>query len=142
MVELMIALILGLVVVLAIGSLVLQNQRSWRWNKDKTVLQQNVTESLEWMARQVRAARSVQVVSSEEFRTYDENDALVHRYEWTGDRLQQDGSDLVDRKCTDFQVFPDEDTTSVTIVLELEDDAFNLVGGSTRAAIRNQTYEF
>ena len=59
LIELMIAVVLGLVVVLALGRLILTNQRSWEQGRDKTVLQQNVTESLEWMARSIRAAHTL-----------------------------------------------------------------------------------
>lgn len=146
MMELVIALVIGLVVVLAIGSLVLQNQRSWAWNKDKTVLQQNVTECLEWMARSTRAARSLEVVSDQKFKTYDENGTLVHTYQRANVaakyKIREDDHDLVDRVCTRFQVSPDNDTTSITIEIELRDEAGNLVAGSTRAAARNRSYEF
>ena len=128
------------------GSLILQNQRSWQWGRDKTVLQQNTTEALEWMARSVRASRRLAVVSDTKFRTYNENGVLVHSYERTlvaGEgRLQEDAMDLVDRRCTQFQVTTDEDTTSVTLVLELEDDAGNRVAVMTRATVRNLDYQF
>jgi Tfp pilus assembly protein PilV len=145
-IELLIASIVALVVVFAMGNLILQNQRSWEWGRDKTVLQQNTTEALERMARSVRAARKLAVVSDTKFSTYDENGVLVHSYERVlvgGEgRLQEDAADLVDRQCTQFQVTTDEDTTSVNLVLELEDEAGNRVAASTRATVRNLTYEF
>lgn len=145
-IELLIASIVALVVVFAMGYLILQNQRSWRWGRDKTVLQQNTTEALEKMARSVRAARRLAVVSGSKFSTYNENGALVHSYERAvvgGEgRLLEDAADLVDRRCTSFEVTTDEDTTSVTLVLELEDDAGNRVAVTTRATVRNLSYEF
>ncbi len=146
LVELSLALFLGLLVVLALGRLILQNQRSWEWGRDKAVLQQNTTEALEWMARSVRAARSLAVVDTSEFRTYDEIGALVHTYRRhiTGGvpRLQEDGSDLVDRVCTRFRVDTHADTTSLSIILELQDDAGDRVAARTRATVRNKSFEF
>ena len=144
--ELMVAMIIALVVVMAMGSIIVQNIKSWQQGRDKAVLQQNVTEGLEWMARSVRAARTLVVISATEFETYDETGALVHTYERVNAggsfRLREDGTDLVERECTQFSVTPDSDTTSVTLVLELEDDAGNLVAARTRAAVRNQSFEF
>ena len=145
LVELMIALFIALFVVFVLGRVILTNQRAFAWNQDKMVLQQNVTETLEWLARSVRASRTLQVVSSTQFRTYDEQGNLTHNYQLiTGppDRLQVDGNDLVSRNCTLFTVTPDDDTTSVTIQLELEDDSSNRVAATTRAAVRNRTFEF
>jgi hypothetical protein len=145
-VELMLAIFLALIVVYALGRIILANQRSWEWARDKIVLQQNVTEALEWMARNVRAARSVDVVSPNELHTFDEDGNITHsflREAVAGSfRLRQDGSDLVDRVCTQFLVTPDDDSTSVTLVVELQDKAGNKVKGMTRAALRNLSYEF
>jgi hypothetical protein len=146
MIELLVAVFLALTVVLALGRIILANQRSWEWGRDKTVLQQNVTESLEWMARSVRSARSLEIVSDSELRTYDAGGGLTHTFRRAiasgAYRLQQDGSDLVDRVCTDFVVTPDEDSTSVTLVVELQDKAGNKVRAMTRATLRNTSYEF
>jgi len=144
--EFLIAGFLAFIVVLALGRVILVNQQSWERGRDKTELQQNATEVLEWMARSVRAARTLNVVSSSEFRTYDETGALVHTYRRVAvsgvNRLQQDGTDLVDRLCTQFVVVPNADTTTVRLTLELEDNSGNRVGAETRASIRNQAFEF
>jgi len=145
LVEMMIACFLSLVVVLAMGKIMQQNVKSWQQGRDKAVLQQNVTEALEWMTRWVRAARTITVVSSSEFRCYDETGTLTHTFRRIaagGGRLQQDGADLVDRKCPSFTVAPDADTTRLTIVLELEDGAANRVAATTTAAIRNRYFEY
>ena len=57
MVELMIASFLAVIVVLALGNVILVSQKSWEWGRDKTVLQQNVAEVTEWMARSVRQSQ-------------------------------------------------------------------------------------
>ena len=143
--ELMIASFMSVFVLLALGRLILMNQRSWEWGRDKAVLQQNTTEALEWMARQVRAAHSIAVVDSTEFRTYDSSGTLLNTYRRVvsgGGRLQQNGSDLVDRRCTGFIVTTDDDTSSVILQLALEDDSGSQVAATTRAAIRNRSHAF
>jgi type II secretory pathway component PulJ len=145
-IELMIACFLSLVVVLAMGRIIQQNVISWQQGRDKAVLQQNVTEALEWMSRWVRSSRSITVVSASELRCYDETGALTHTFRRTvvgGEgRLQQDGADLVDRVCPSFTVTPDTDTTRLTLALQLQDPAGNLVAATTRAAVRNRFFEY
>ncbi|MCK4412103.1 MAG: hypothetical protein KAY32_01030 [Candidatus Eisenbacteria sp.] len=145
-VELTVALFLGLLVVLALGRIILASQSSWEQGRDKVVLQQNVTEALEGMARSIRAARQVVVVSSDQFETYDETGALVHTYAAIGSgasrRLQQDGVDFVDRQCVQFGVTPNADTTSLSILLELANPDGVRIGAETRAVPRNISYAF
>ena len=110
------------------------------------MLQQNSTESLEWMSRSIRAAHSIAVIDTSEFRTYDDAGTLLHTYELVNvggiNRLHQDGSNLVDRRVTRFLVVPDDDTTSVTLTLEIEDRAGSRVEAITRTAVRNRSFEF
>ena len=145
-IEMLVAIFLSLILIFAIGRILTSSQRAWSWGRDKAVLQANSTEALEWMARSVRAARRLQVISGAEFRTYDENGALVHTYKRSivggVGRLQQDGSNLVSRACTAFSVVPDPDTTSLSLTLELQDDSGNKIREVTRAAIRNRSFEF
>ena len=146
LVEFVIAGFIGLLVLLALGRIVLMNTRAWGWGRDKAELQANATEALEWMARSVREARRVVVVSATQFRTYDSQGSLVHTYarETSGGepRLREDNRDLCTRKCTQFTVTPDNDTTSVTLQFELEDHSGDRVAVLTRAARRNIVYEF
>lgn len=150
LIEMMIGLSLALIVVFALGRIVLANQRAWEWGRDKTVLQANVTEALEWMSRSVHAARTLDVAAhsgvNDELRTYDETGALVHTYRRVVvsgvGRLQQDGADLVDRPCTRFIVTPNVDTTSVTLDLELKSKTNALVAATTRATVRNRFFTF
>jgi len=141
----LIATFLAFIVVLALGKLILANQQSWEWGRDKVVLQQNTTEALEWMSRSVRAARSLSTSSATSFATHDSSGAVIHTYQLVGGddaRLQEDGVDLVDRRCLQFDVVPDSDTTSLSLTLELEDNAGSRVLGSTRARLRNRSFEF
>lgn len=146
LVEAVIASSLGLIVVLAMGLIMLAGQRSWDWGRDRAVLQQNAADGLDWMARSVRRARSVRVISPAEFRTFDEAGLLVHTYRrvvGTGPpRLQQDGADLIPRRCNRFVVTPDGDTTSLTLEIEIEDELGNTVAATTRSAVRNRDLTF
>jgi hypothetical protein len=146
MIEMTVGVFLSLIVVLALGKIIQASSRTFGWGQDKTVLQQNTTEALKWMARSVRSARSLSVASLSEFSTKDTTGAVVHNYKLQTvsgvPRLRQDGANLVDRRCTQFRVRPNADTTSLTIKLELQDNSGNLVGDSTRVTIRNRTFEF
>lgn len=145
MVELMIGGFLALIVLLAMGRLVLANQRSWEWGRDKLLLQQNITEALEAMARAVRAADSLAVTNASDFSTFDDG-ALVHRFARATidgvDRLQQDDVDLVDRRCVSFLVTPNVDTTNVVLQLELEDEHGSRMVLMTVATPRNRSFVF
>ncbi|MFO7653333.1 MAG: prepilin-type N-terminal cleavage/methylation domain-containing protein [Candidatus Krumholzibacteriia bacterium] len=147
-IELMIASFLALVVVLAMGQLILTNQSSWERGRDKVQLQANATEALEWMARQIRPAFRLEVPDDDQFLAYDMTGATIahFRLETVGgeNRLRDvlNGADLVARNCTRFHVRPDDDTTSVTLTLELENRDEIRVGSVTRAAIRNRPLEF
>ena len=146
LIELVIASFIAFVVVLAMGRIIQMNLRAWEWGRDKSVLQANATEALEWMSRQVRSAHHVTVVSASEFRTYDNGGTLLHTYRrqvvsGVG-RLQQDGVNLVDRKCVVFVASPDTATVSVALRLELEDQANNRVEAMTRATVRNRSFTF
>ncbi len=144
--ELMIALVLGLVVVLAMGRIILVNQSSWNMGRDKAVLQQNVSESMEWMLRSIREAGSIDLVSNQEFRTYDRQANLLHVYRLdTGaapPMLLRDGTALIDRRCTQFNVAANSDTTCLTIDLEFADATDTRVAASVRGTLRNATLEF
>jgi hypothetical protein len=145
-VEMMLGVFISLIVVYALGKIITQSQKSWSWGQDKTRLQQNTTETLEWMARSVRAARSLKIISNTEFSTRDTTGTVVHNYKWMapGDSsLRQDGVVMVDRICRQFRVKWNADTTSVTLKLRLVDTKkYNQVADSTRATVRNRIFEF
>lgn len=146
LIEAVIATSLGLIVVLAMGSLMLVGQKSWEWGRDRAVLQQNAADAMEWMARAIRSARSLEVVNPAEFRTYDAGGGLVHTFRRVVvegiPRLQQDGADLIPRRCSLFVITPDDDTTSISIEMVIEDELGNVVAASTRSAVRNRDLSF
>ena len=143
--ELMVAGMLSMFVLLALGKLILVNQQSWEWGRDKSVLQQNASLTLERISSRVRGARTIAVTDSTEFRCYDASGSLTdvfRRVINSGGRLQHNGLDMVDRTCKAFIVTTDNDTTSVTIQLEIEDNSSERITAMTRAAIRNQSFVF
>ncbi|MBP7669193.1 MAG: hypothetical protein KA123_01255 [Candidatus Eisenbacteria bacterium] len=145
-IEFTVASMISVIVVLALGRIVLANKRGFDWNVDKTVLQQNASESLERMARAVRASQRLVVTSPSAFSTYDETGALTCTFmrtvaSGTG-TLRENGAALTPRACTAFTVTPDEDTTSVSIELQLADNSGNAVALATRAAVRNRHFQF
>lgn len=147
LVELMIASFISLIVVLGLGQLILVSQSAWKWGAGKTELQGNVAEATEWMARSVRLASAVTLVSDSDFITRNEDGNPLHRYQVGSDgaggrRILEDGKALVDQDCTDFSVTANEDTTSVTLSLELRDAMGNKVAAMTTATLRNRSLEF
>lgn len=146
MVEMVIGLLLALIVLLALGDVMRLNQRAYGWGRDKIVLQQNASDTLDRLGRLVRMARSLRVVSPVEFQTFDESQTLAHTVRrvpvGVGGRIQQDGIDMVPPSCTRFDVTPNRDTTMLTIALELEDLSGNRVLFQTRTAVRNRDFEF
>ncbi|HPF71537.1 MAG TPA: prepilin-type N-terminal cleavage/methylation domain-containing protein [Candidatus Krumholzibacteria bacterium] len=146
-VEMVIALMIALIVVLAMGRLLVVNQNAWNDGRDKAQLQQNLSEVLDRMVRSVRGARTVAVVDAGEFRTYDAAGGLVHTYALVrvGDLpgvLQEDGVALTTRRCAAFTCAANGDNTSLTLAVTLLDDADNEVSRTTRVTIRNRTIEF
>lgn len=144
--EMMIAMTIGLFVVIALGRIIVASQESWEWGRDKVVLQQNVQESLAWVTQAVRAASSLSVPDSNQVRTYDSTGALLHTYRRLSVsgvyRLQQDGQNLTPRTCTRFRVLPNADTTSVTLTLELQDNENERVCDMTRITVRGRTFAY
>jgi hypothetical protein len=100
------------------------------------------------MSRSVRSARSLVVVSANEFSTRDAAGAVVHTYKRalvSGIyRLLQDGAVMVDRPCQQFSVTPNADTTSVSLTLRLQISATDTTGVAalTRATVRNRAFVY
>lgn len=145
-VELVVALGISLIVVLALGRVMLVNQSSFRQGRDKVLLQQNASEALERMAHSIRAARELQLVSATEFRTYDASGALVHTYRRqltaAGQRLLEDGQELSSQHCAALSCAANGDTTSLTISLLLENGDGEQVARQSRITLRNRTIAF
>jgi type II secretory pathway component PulJ len=147
MMELMIALLIAFIVVLAIGKLMVVNQTSFGQGREKAQLQQNATEVLDRIARSVRGARTLDLVGPDEFRTYDAAGSLAHTYRRIQEGglpgiLQQDGRPLTSQECTIFACSMNDDETMLTLDLELRDAVGNIVNRTTRITVRNRTLEF
>lgn len=146
MIEMVVSLFVSLIVVFAIGKLMLVNGTSLRQGRDRILLQQNVSEVLDRVCHSTRAARTLQVVSATQFRTYDADGTLKHTYrKWataSGDRLQEDGRDMSGQACTVFTCTPNADTTSVTLVMKFTNTDGETVDRRTRITVRNRTLSF
>ncbi len=143
LIEMMVAMSISLIVVLGLGQLILVGQEAFGWGVEKVELQRNVAESMEWMARSVRASNHLLVNGNSDFTTFDEDGNAIHRYLLgtvdSETRLFEDSSNMVEQSCTAFTVTANADTTSLTISLELEDDSGNRVAAMTTATLRNRT---
>jgi prepilin-type N-terminal cleavage/methylation domain-containing protein len=142
LVELMVGILISFIVVLGFGNLILANQKAMAWSTSKATLQQDFTQTMEWMSRSLRQAFSVKVINAEEFQTYDGTGSLTHTY-WrssSGDLsyLMKDDSRLSQWNCSQFGIICNADTTSLTLNLELTDNAGNSVTAMTRTTLRNQ----
>jgi hypothetical protein len=169
MIELMAAFALSMIVVLLLGKIVLSSQKAWQWGRDKALLQQNATETLEDIARSVRASYSLRVSGSGNngaLDTYGDSLKTLHNFyridNSTGvPKLRKDvyrngaltlSTELSPRKCVQFRVTPDStktDTTSVFLRLTLEDNEATppatqgaRMQATTRVAIRNRSFEY
>ncbi|MFB3909582.1 MAG: PilW family protein [Candidatus Eisenbacteria bacterium] len=148
--ELMLACFLALIVVLALGAIILQSQRSWRWTRDKTMLQANTTEAVEWVERRVRGAWGITMLAGSppynSFEVYDQHKTVKYKFDVAqvngSPRLRENLKTLVDRRCNRFLVTPNADRTSVRIELELEDNSGNRVAAVTQCAVRNRHFIF
>ncbi|MBD3236651.1 MAG: hypothetical protein GF330_08100 [Candidatus Eisenbacteria bacterium] len=143
LVEFVVGGFVGLVVVIALGHLLLANQRSWHAGQEKVRLQQNASQAADRISRAVRAAHRLAVVDGDELRIFDAQGVQQIRYRCVGHagegRLRENGRDLVAQRCRRFRVVPDADTTSVGLEIELENEAGQRVAVATRVARRNQT---
>lgn len=146
LIELMVALTASAIVLLALGNVVLVNQKAVGWSQDRAELQGHTTVVMSRIARSVRGANQVVVSNANTFRLYDLNGTLTHTYALVsaadGPRLQLNGADMADQNCTRFTVTPNADTTSVTLDLELTSTDGVTLGELSTVSIRNRTLEF
>jgi len=145
LVELMVALTASLIVTFALGQLVMTNQRAWRDGTDRAVLQQNLSQVLDWIGSDVRGAARVDLQGGSSFRLLDRNGQALHTYTLQtsgGDTLlQRDGRTLVPRTCPVFSVAANADTTILTITVDLRGQYGKRVSATTAVAIRGRDLE-
>ncbi len=143
-IELLIASFISLFVVIAAGTVVFTNQRSFKQGGNKLAMQGEASRSVEQIERDVRHARWVDYGSVSDITLYDQAGDLIHRYYLAGSgldaRVMQDNQPLVDDTCTllHFEINPD--TTTVVIQLQLQDPAQNKVRVDSKASIRNRPF--
>jgi prepilin-type N-terminal cleavage/methylation domain-containing protein len=146
LIELVVAMAIAFVVVLAVGKMMVANQKLWRTAAEKALLQQNVTEVLDHVAGSVRRASSLEIVSTEEFQTWEEGRAVGHTFvlsrENSGNLLRKDGELMTSWNCVRFECLANGDQSTLELTLELEDSSGNRVSGMTRVTLRNTTLAF
>jgi len=143
--ELMVALVASFIVVLALGKLVLVNQQAWRDCRDRALLQQNLSQVLDWFALDVRGATRIDLQGTTGFRLLDAAGRQLHAYTLQttqGDTLlQRDGRVIAPRTCHRFSVQANRDTTALTITVGLRGENGKRIVGSTIIAVRNRDLE-
>lgn len=146
LIELMVASFISLIVLAGLGQLILVNQKTWNWGRERVVLQQSVTQVMDRISWEVRASNKLLVLGSNRFRTYDELGNQTHEYRLLGSgstaRVSEDGVAMSDLLCSAFTVASSSYNTNLTINLELEDDNGNRVAAMTRSTIRNKALSF
>jgi prepilin-type N-terminal cleavage/methylation domain-containing protein len=141
-VELVIAVFLGGIVMMAGGVIYLVNSRSFREGREKAILQQNAAWCLEAIARDARGAARATFPSGSRIVLYDEDGVKIAewRREVLGDqaRLKREAQYMAPQTCSALTFAPgNADTSTVTITLEMEDAAQNRVQLSSQVALRN-----
>ena len=146
LIELVVASSLSMVVVLALGSVIVTNQRAWEWGRDKIDIQQEVTRAIGRVTASVRAASSVSLPAANWLVTQNADGAQLHEYRLAGSgdsaRLMEDGVPLVDFACTEFTVSGTAENSCITFTLEIRNETGDEVRNVATASIRNQEYNF
>ena len=142
LVELLVAVVLAGIVTLAAVILYLLNERSFDQGREKLMAQQNASWCLEAIARDVRVARRVDLVTAERMVLYDIDGAPIStwaRGTVNGQSLlQRNGRSMAPEVCTALRfTLVNLESTAVDLMLELEDPAENRIRLETRSALRN-----
>ncbi len=145
LVELMVALTASLIVTFALARLVMSNQAAWQDGRDRAVLQQNLSEALEWLGRDIRGAARVQLQGPAAFQLLDRNGQVAHSYALStsgGDTfLVRDGRPVVARDCPVFSVQANADTTVLTLTVGLRGRSGKRTTAVTAVAVRGRHLE-
>lgn len=142
MIELLVALSLVIVVVLAAGFLYVTNQRSFRQGREKLLVQQNVSWCVEEVSRDLRRAWRADPVNAQKIVLYDVDGVAFATWELGSeggqDRLLRNGTAQAPEQCTRL-VFSVEapDTSAIGVDLELIDASDNRVALGDLVHLRN-----
>lgn len=142
MIELLVALSLVIVVVLAAGFVYMTNQRSFRQGREKLLVQQNLSWCVEEVSRDLRRAWRVDHVDAQKIVLYDVDGLAFATWELGSEggqgRLLRNGTAQAPEQCTRL-VFSVEtpDTSAIGIDLELADASDNRVRLGDVVHLRN-----
>jgi type II secretory pathway pseudopilin PulG len=104
MIELLVALSLAVIVVIAVGSVYLTNQRSFRQGREKLLTQQNLSWCMEEVARDLRRAWRADRVNAQKIVLYDTDGLVFATWELGSeggqDRLLRNGTAQAPEQCT------------------------------------------
>lgn len=139
--ELLVASFISLVFVCAAGTSYLVNQKAYRQNDNKRILQQTTSQVMEIMERAIRGAAKAVIVGGNQVTLYDASGAQTAQFRLAAssgvNKLFQQSTVLAPQRLTALSFTPNSDTTVVQVYLELQDDAFNKVAVISSAALRN-----
>jgi hypothetical protein len=127
--------------------ILLANETAWDASRGKIGIQQETHRCLEEICRDVRAARWIGYDGGkpDELSLFDQEGVRFRRYRLETqdgvDRLFQDDLPLAEAECTRLDFRINADTTTVTIQLELMDEAENRVLYESKATLRNRQFE-
>jgi hypothetical protein len=142
MIELLVALSLVIVVVVAAGFLYVTNQRSFRQGREKLLVQQNVSWCVEEVARDLRRAWRVDHVDAQKIVLYDVVGVAFATWELGSeggqDRLLRNGTAQAPEQCTRLTFSVEApDTSAIGVDLELADASDNRVALGDLVHLRN-----
>ncbi len=146
LIELMVAIMASGIVLFALGNIVIVNQKAMARSQTRASLQQHTTVVTATMARAIRGANRIEITGANGFRLRDLSGSVTYTYQLQsgndGPRLQQNGVDMAELDCTRFGITANEDTTSVTVDLELTSSEGVKLSELNTVSIRNRTLEF
>jgi type II secretory pathway pseudopilin PulG len=146
LIEIMVAVAISFMVVMALGRVITMNTQAWIYNQESSHVQRNASQALDWMSRDIRQARTLEMISATEFRTLGASGAVEHVYrlDTSGsvDRVKRDGDDMFPEACTQFLVTANPDTSGVTVTLTLLNAGGTSVTAMSQAVVRNTTRWF
>lgn len=146
LVELMIAIFISSVVVLALGRFVVSHERMIIGGRNQAYLQQEMSRMFDTLGRDIHSSHAVYANGTSQFSTYDRDGSVLHVYAKTASggsyRLTRDGTALTDRACRMLNITTDADSTVLDLSLSLADVSGNQADGYIRLCVRNRALEF
>ncbi len=142
-IEMLVASMLGIILIMALGQLILTNERTWSASRNKVELQQELNRALDRMSRAVREAHSIAVVDDDHFQTLDRDGVVRYEYQLDHDgQLWENETALTECTCLQFQVSANGDQTGLDLRVRFGDDTGNGAEAQTWVTVRNRALSF